>query len=198
LDDDYFNRQPEAILLNKSLIDALNQAAKNSDTDVKMTITEAFPPGTIHEDLKHYNGMAVDISYLKGAFSYIAEYTYPPKIADPEKFSDFIVKLLQSNNVGTILFEYEISNKDSLYDCLKKAVKDEKRGNIDKKGTIITLNDIKDNLGEDFCEKQCTSTETECYFLGRFLYNLRKKSNDNRIKFASYSTTQGNPLHIER
>ena len=202
----------EVLLLHEDLYYAIEKAASSSsyiDNELEFIINEAYPPGAFHNDKKHFNGKAIDISFKNN-------------IDDDnnkiEKFSKFIQGLATSSKIDVIVFEYENNDYDFIYKVLKGLM-----GNDFKNKLTLSdlINKIRNKYSEEFKDKdkiqqfcnQINLGNVRCKGFIKFLfivsmgYSYRdgkihytliiEDPSAKKIKFATYNTTQGNPLHIE-
>jgi hypothetical protein len=186
----------EAILLHKNfenpLVDSVNSHKSDytSAVPLKIHITEAFPPGHIHIDKNHYNGMAIDISLRK-----VSEGTISTQYENyVTNFVVYITKIADNPNIKDFVIEYE--EGDVVYSCLSKL-----KGVNLKSG--VKLEDLRNNnysLNNNFCEcdKVNLNNRTYCSFVEKFIFYLISDSSGGQsILFKNYPTTKGNPIHIE-
>jgi hypothetical protein len=194
---------------------------------LKLSLTSAFPPIYPNSDINHYNGKAIDLSFndfvdylpqhttLQDYYNILLE-----------KFAKFIQGLAENNNIETIVFEYDEKNlSDPIKWCLTNFV-DKKEPSLKDKflKNELTLDDINNfsiKKNEDefkkeiqdgkgiFCEdckdKRCQAFQKLLYIIsGGYSFkseklesSLKIENKAKKIHFATYGTTQGNPIHIE-
>jgi hypothetical protein len=191
----------EAILLHKNfespLVDSVNNYKSDYISaaflkDVKIHITEAFPPGGIHIEKNHYNGMAIDISLkkVKEGTTGLGEELYNYYLIN---FVKYIKRIADNPNIEVFVIEYE--KGDMVYRCLSKL----NGVDLDKGISLGDLRSNNTNLNENFCKcGDVTLNERgDCVFVEKFIYHLINSTRGPSILFKNYPTTQGNPIHIE-
>ena len=198
-----------------------------SDPRLQLFLTSAFPPTYPHSDINHYNGKAIDLSFNNFADDLYKNRAWQDNYNNLlEKFAKFIQGLAENNNIATIVFEYDEKNfGDPIKWCLTNFVDKKETSLQDKfKNNELTLEDIntfslKKNEDEfkneiqngkgiycDDCnDPGCQAFQKLLYIISggysfkskKLVNGLKIETGAKKIHFATYGTTQGNPIHIE-
>ncbi len=193
---------PEAVLIDLSLAQSIKEAVKWTDylansCNVKLTITEAWPPSAKHIDHKHYNGKAIDISYKDAVDNDDCEI---------QSLAKFVQGLSAQNNIDVIAFEFNKANpNDPLGKCLTllgwqafeidrpldgEYLFQRHNPHYPSQRPNIDINEFENGCEEPFKSliKFIASSSMGWGISG---------SDRGKIKFAGYEHVVGHPLHIE-